>query len=764
MARKIEVQIIGDADSLSKAFGSASKSANTFGSSLGGKLSSGLKAVGRLAAGAGVALGAGFAATVAVGAKSLIEHEKANAQLNAVLKSTKSVANTTTEAISKQAAAIENLSGIDDVAVKKGAALLLTFKNIRNEAGAGNDIFNQTTDIMADLSVAMGQDMNTSAIQLGKALNDPIRGLTALQRIGVTFTEGQREQIKAMVEAGNVMGAQKLILAELESEFGGSAAALGDTFAGKVEILKAKFEGFAETIAARVMPYATQFVDFLSSILEADSAGEALSRFFSGLKSIGTDIYNAIKDAVSQIDWSAVWDTISGFVSSLATKLAGLDWSAIGSTVMRVIGTVLGAIPWAEAVGKTIQIGSKLLEAVVAAVAAVNWGEVGRTVLGGVGAAISAAFSAGKNLGQEVGYRIGRSIGETVAEGLGAAVDLVVTAADALLGAISTTLSALGEIPGAGKLKEWQQTIDEARESMRRWSDSLGDGETAANEFGVELTKSNAELKLAESFATAAARALAETTGSFSVASRGAGELITSVGTLAGLRPPQIKALINDQEFMGKLAAMVEKIKAMPGSKEFKAQAIVAGAQQLVEAFTGKVKAIPESSKTDVSAPGAVEARNRADDVTGAVRGIPDSSRTNVSVTGAGAAISAAQSVAQYIRGIPTTWTTYVSIVQQGGVALPGNARGTHNWRGGLTVVGEEGPELISLPRGSAIHSAGETRTMMSGGGGRSGVRGGDTINITLPNYLGDRRELESWLITALTRYKQRNGVGLAAG
>lgn len=40
------------------------------------------------------------------------------------------------------------------------------------------------------------------------------------------------------------------------------------------------------------------------------------------------------------------------------------------------------------------------------------------------------------------------------------------------------------------------------------------------------------------------------------------------------------------------------------------------------------------------------------------------------------------------------------------------NAGGTNYWKGGLTWVGENGPELVSLPRGSEIMSAQESRTV----------------------------------------------------
>jgi hypothetical protein len=65
---------------------------------------------------------------------------------------------------------------------------------------------------MTDMSVALGQDMSSSAIQLGKALNDPIKGVSALQRVGVSFTASQKEQIKTLVQSGRTMDAQKLIL------------------------------------------------------------------------------------------------------------------------------------------------------------------------------------------------------------------------------------------------------------------------------------------------------------------------------------------------------------------------------------------------------------------------------------------------------------------------------------------------------------------------------------------------------------------------
>jgi phage-related protein len=142
-----------------------------------------------------------------------------------VIESTGGVAKITAGQVDKLGKSISRKTGIDDDAIKSGSNLLLTFTKVRNEAGRGNDIFNQGTLAATNMSVALGTDMRGASILVGKALNDPIRGVAALTRSGVQFTVGQKAQIKAMIEAGDVMGAQKIILAELSTQFGGAAEA-----------------------------------------------------------------------------------------------------------------------------------------------------------------------------------------------------------------------------------------------------------------------------------------------------------------------------------------------------------------------------------------------------------------------------------------------------------------------------------------------------------------------------------------------------------
>ena len=185
-------------------------------------------AFGKLAAaGAGIAI-AGFLKGAVDEAR---EAAKVSRLTEAALKSTGGVAKVTAEDISELAGALSNKIGVDDEAIQSSANLLLTFTKVRNEAGKGNDIFDQTVTLGQDMAAVMGGDARTSMLQLGKALQDPIKGMSTLSRAGVQFTEDQKAQIKTLIDTGDQLGAQKIILAELETQFGGAAEAAADPMA-----------------------------------------------------------------------------------------------------------------------------------------------------------------------------------------------------------------------------------------------------------------------------------------------------------------------------------------------------------------------------------------------------------------------------------------------------------------------------------------------------------------------------------------------------
>lgn len=199
------------------------------------------------------------------------EAEKVTARTENVIKSMGLASKVSASQIGDLATSLSNKTGVDDDAIQSGQNLLLTFKNIASSAGEAGGVFEQTSGLMVDLSAAMGTDTKGAAIQLGKALNDPVKGLTALTRVGVSFTEKQKEQIAGFVESGQMAKAQGVILGELKNQFGGAAEAMA-TPADKAKVAYANLK---EQIGTALIPVVDRFLNLLLSAAPAVSSAIA---------------------------------------------------------------------------------------------------------------------------------------------------------------------------------------------------------------------------------------------------------------------------------------------------------------------------------------------------------------------------------------------------------------------------------------------------------------------------------------------------------
>src|SRR6266702_1492905 len=185
------------------------------------------------------------------------------AQTNKVIESTHGVAGVTANAVLDLATQFSHLTKFSDDTVQASENMLLTFTNI------GKNVFPQATQTVLDMSQALGQDTKNSAIQLGKALNDPIAGVSALQRVGVTFNQAQKDQIKSFMDTNNIAGAQGIILKELQKEFGGSAVAAGKTFGGQLAILQQNLDDVKQSIGDALMPVLTGLLQRVMPLVSA---------------------------------------------------------------------------------------------------------------------------------------------------------------------------------------------------------------------------------------------------------------------------------------------------------------------------------------------------------------------------------------------------------------------------------------------------------------------------------------------------------------
>lgn len=240
----------------------------------------------------------------------ILDEEAALAQLSAVLKSTGGAAGLSKTELTDMAQAMAELSTYSNEAVLEAENMLLTFTNV------GEDVFPEATQVILDTATAMGTDLTSEAQRLGKALNDPVTGLDALTEVGVTFTDEQKEVIKSLAETGDTAGAQKVILDELAKEFGGSAAAFADSFAG----IKAEME------------------DSKSEVLEA--FGQSFKPMAEGFLKLGIKINEWVASAVPLIKTLTVVLTGLG----AAILIVNIATGNIGGLLARLAAAVLGTV------------------------------------------------------------------------------------------------------------------------------------------------------------------------------------------------------------------------------------------------------------------------------------------------------------------------------------------------------------------------------------------------------------------------------------
>ena len=283
------------------------------------------------------------------------EAEQVGRRTANVIESTGGVANVSADRVARLAERLSNLAGVDDEAIQGGENLLLTYSAVRNEMGAGNAIFDRATTAALDLSSALGTSMQSATMQLGKALQEPEKGLARLSRAGVSFSDAQRDAVEQMVASGDTLGAQKVILEEVERQFGGAAEAMADP-AAKAGVA---WKNFEEKIGLLVLPTVGRLADFFTGVVlpTVEKVGRAFGALFSGDSDrfasimdrlVGgggrfQEIFRKVGDVITKVK-----DAVAGFVGSESGRFALIVTAiaaAVGLLTVALVGLV-GAISW----------------------------------------------------------------------------------------------------------------------------------------------------------------------------------------------------------------------------------------------------------------------------------------------------------------------------------------------------------------------------------------------------------------------------------
>ena len=272
----------------------------------------GLKSMAKSAAlAAGAYLGArGLLTVIQSSVEAFGKQEEAEKKLETVLKSTKNAVGMTADELKSLASRLQETTKFGDETILGAQSLMLTFTKI------GSEVMPDAIETVLNMSEAMGTDLKEQTIQLGKALNDPIAGIGALSRVGVQLTDSQKALIKSFMEVGDTASAQKVILGELETQFGGLAKAASGTMAGSLAQMNNALGDAQETIGEVLSPVVVSLAKFFKSA--AESAQEflrgftetPLERTIADMKEMGLDTKDleltlnklAQSDAMAQID------------------------------------------------------------------------------------------------------------------------------------------------------------------------------------------------------------------------------------------------------------------------------------------------------------------------------------------------------------------------------------------------------------------------------------------------------------------------------
>lgn len=322
----------------------------------------------------GAVIGVAALGTLTVGAvkafQAFEEAEASSRKLNNVLGNMGEAKNTA--GVEKLASDLSRLTGIDDEVIKGGQTILATFSEVAESAGDIGGTFERATQASVDLAAAGFGTVESASVMLGKALQDPEKGMTALSKAGVTFSESQKEQIAGFLEVNDLASAQAIILGEVEKQVKGTAEA-NATESAKIatawgEVQEAIGGALAELTGGEVDSFSEALLEMADSIENlAESEGwEKTGEFLR-------DLNRDVKDSETFLgQWAdsnresgkSLLD-LAGYVEDtggrIGTMLEGAqeDWGRWASKVGEFIGNVIDDlkeyIEWQSRVGDEVK-------------------------------------------------------------------------------------------------------------------------------------------------------------------------------------------------------------------------------------------------------------------------------------------------------------------------------------------------------------------------------------------------------------------------
>ncbi|HGK8930841.1 phage tail length tape measure family protein [Pseudomonas aeruginosa] len=276
--------------------------------------------LGKVAAGAlsGITVGAVFGAVI----RNTKQMEKEQAQLEAVLRSTGESAGFSREQLNEMASSMERTSTVSAGEINQAQTNLLAFTGIVGEQ------FPRALQSAIDMAARTGTTVTSAAETIGRALDVPSKGLTALSKQGFRFTEEQKKAAEQLEATGRTAEAQGIILKALEESYGGAAAASRDTFGGALMALQNTIDGLL-TGSEGSLDGAKGAIDDLNRALSDPATAESVSKLFDLLAQGASTVVDSLPFLIDAGDgvvrvFSIAADALVGVFATATMHAQGL--------------------------------------------------------------------------------------------------------------------------------------------------------------------------------------------------------------------------------------------------------------------------------------------------------------------------------------------------------------------------------------------------------------------------------------------------------
>jgi hypothetical protein len=324
MSLVLNVEILGEFKKLAQATQGAQTSLGKL-NTTASKISSGMsKAFGALGISLGAVAFVNFTKNAIEAAEQVVVADKRLIQVTESMGLFGDKSGTVTTRLSRLASQTELLTGVTSETTKQVQTSLMTFGELAKSADQVSGNFDRATKAALDLAAAGFGTATGNAIQLGKALNDPIKGLTSLAKSGVTFTDQEKERIKVLVESNKMGEAQALILKAIETQVGGTAEATVTSSAK----MKAAFGQIEDAVGLALLPVLEKFSTWLST----NEGQETLQEIADVASELFTQLADTAAWAIENKNWLLPLIAGVGVFSSTITAINGITTAINGIT------------------------------------------------------------------------------------------------------------------------------------------------------------------------------------------------------------------------------------------------------------------------------------------------------------------------------------------------------------------------------------------------------------------------------------------------